>query len=105
MASSRAAREFFKGEFSVFLSYVPQPNLKMDNLGDYIEVLQPVVALELDRENTVADTALRALLQSIQKASGHEYLTTTSAGVASSNACVQTPFGQARPPTQIGLPP
>jgi len=73
--------EYFKGEFSVSLSYVPQPNLKMDNLGDYLEVFQPVFALELDRENTVADTALRGLLQNIQKASGHEYLTTTSAGI------------------------
>lgn len=73
--------ELFKGEFGVFLAYVPQPNLRMETLQDYLEVLQPIFVLELDRDNAVADTAVRALLVNIQNATGQQYLPTTSAGV------------------------
>ncbi|MCY3020165.1 MAG: hypothetical protein NTW87_14200 [Planctomycetota bacterium] len=70
----------FKGELGLFASYMPQPNLKMDSLADYVEVFQPVLTLELDRDNALAENEVRTLLASIEKNTGHEYVMTTSGG-------------------------
>ncbi|MGD0092846.1 MAG: hypothetical protein ABSE73_23285, partial [Planctomycetota bacterium] len=67
--------ELFKGEFAVALSYQPQPNLKMETWQDYLEMLQPVFVLELDRENAMAeDKVVKELLPKIEKATGQSYL-------------------------------
>jgi len=70
--------ELFKGEMSVFLSYVPQPNLKMDSFLDVLSMFQPVFAVELDPDNATGPTALKNLLASIQTATGQEYVQTSS---------------------------
>ncbi|HYG77421.1 MAG TPA: hypothetical protein VEK08_20610 [Planctomycetota bacterium] len=77
-AEIQAKLELFKGEAGVLLSYVPKPDLKMDHILDYFDVLQPVFIFELDPDNAVADTTLKTLLKSIETATGHEYIQTTA---------------------------
>jgi hypothetical protein len=77
-AEIAAKLELFKGEMAVFLSYVPQPNLKMDSFLDVLSMFQPVFAIELDPDNATADTQLTKLLTSIQAATGQEYIQTSS---------------------------
>jgi len=77
-ADVQSKLDLFKGEVGMLLSYVPQPNLKMDTLTDYLDVLQPVYILELDADNAVADTTLKTLLTTIQAQTGHEYIQTTA---------------------------
>ncbi len=65
-----------KGEMSIFLSYVAQPTRKMDQLSDYMEMLQPVFCLELNSDDPAAETGLRNTLNSIQQQTGQEYVQT-----------------------------
>jgi hypothetical protein len=66
-----AKLESLKGEIGLFMSYVPSPALRMDRLSDYMEVLQPVLALELDGE--AAEGAVKLMLDNIKKETGQEY--------------------------------
>lgn len=71
--------DLFKGEMALIVSYVPQPNLKMDNFLDYLEVFQPVFVVELDRENAIADQSAKALLlNNINRATRQEYIATVT---------------------------
>ena len=55
---------------------MPKANLKMDNAMELLQCFSGVFAVELDRENAVVDPAFRALMQSIETATGQTYLTT-----------------------------
>jgi hypothetical protein len=70
----------FKGEAAVFMSYVPQPNLKVEAPADLLAALQPVFALELDRENAQADKQVETMLADVRAAIKREFLEITSGG-------------------------
>ena len=69
--------DLFKGEMAVMLSYVPRPNLKMEVPGEIFQAFTAVFAVELDKDNAVADQNFHALMQNIENATGQSYQTTT----------------------------
>jgi hypothetical protein len=74
--------ELFKGEMAMLVAFVPQPNLKMDSMLDYLEVFQPVFVAELDSDNAIAEQTAKTLLSTnVSRATGHEYIQTLTANV------------------------
>ena len=70
-AEVAAKLEMFKGEIGVIVSEVPQPALKMERLADYLEVFQPVFAIEVD--SGVPEQNLKTLLAGIEAKTGRTY--------------------------------
>jgi len=68
--------DLFKGEMSTMVEYVPKANLKLENPLELLQCFSLVFAVEIDRENAVGEAAFRALMQSIENATGQVYLTT-----------------------------
>ena len=63
--------DIFKGELGLIVSNVPHPNLKMDKLADFLDILQPVIAIELDKN--VLDQSLNTLLTGFESKTGKLY--------------------------------
>jgi len=71
--------DIFKGEFGLIVSNVPHPNLKMDKLADFLEILQPVLAIELDKN--ILDQSLSTLLTGFESKTGKVYEKINLSGV------------------------
>jgi hypothetical protein len=71
--------ESFRGELAVFFNYVPQPKLKLDTLKDFFESFQPVIAVELDRDN-FNERSFDDMMLKIEQATKQTYLVSQAGG-------------------------
>ncbi len=69
--------DLFKGEMAVMISYVPRPNLKLESPSEVLQAFTAVFAVELDKDNAVADQNFKALMTNVEVATGQSYQTTT----------------------------
>src|SRR5439155_14863727 len=63
--------ENFKGEMAFFLNYVPQSGGKADSY--FADILQPVIAVELNRDAFV-EANFNTALENLSKVTGQEYV-------------------------------
>lgn len=71
-----AKLDVFKGESGFTISYIPHPSGSLNSIQDFVEMVQPVFFMELDKDNAVADASLLQLLNAVQGATGQEYIFT-----------------------------
>jgi hypothetical protein len=93
--------DMFKGEFSIFVDYVPH-NAKIATWGDILMNFQFVVCLELDRENVNYESALKELMTRLETATGVQYVTTNTSGSIIRYQRGSAP-GEDRTALQLGL--
>ena len=93
--------DLFKGEFSVFVDYAPCAG-KVENWSHIMSNFQPVVCLELDRENNNLEPAMKELLDKLEKGTGISYVTTNSSGLTI-HYQKGSAIGEDRSTAQLGL--
>jgi hypothetical protein len=71
--------ESFKGEMAIFFNYVAQPRAKLDSLKDLTNSFQPVVAIELDRDN-FNERAFDDIMLKMEQATKQTYLSSPAGG-------------------------